>query len=142
MGFFSFKKNKSLEDFNFSGGRPSRQAPPNEKGWYRFLNKTNSEKKYDYAGKTSDLKRRQNEHIRTGKLDKDKHIFEWKSFKKDFPYGKLSQKEYQKIKQYKNPPLNKNIGGGGRPPNRQSQTSLLSVGFKIVSSILKGLSKK
>ena len=82
---------------SFTPGRPKRtpSSPPPEKGWYRFI-ENGSESKL-YVGKTNDLNRRKKEHIRAGKLDPVKHIFEYKA-EPNVPYEQLGQKEYEKNK--------------------------------------------
>ncbi len=138
MGFLNFfKKDNSIS--GFLSGRPSRQSPPKDSGWYRFFNKDS--KKYDYTGISNNLSRRFKEHIKGGKFLEDKHIFEWKEISKGVknPLDKLRLKEIQKIKKYV-PTFNGNKGGGGRKPNDPSGF-LIEFGVKLVKNLVKSFLK-
>ena len=86
--------------------------PPRVVGEYRIKTKNHIIK---YIGITNDLKRRMNEHIRSGKINEGAPWFEWMVAKTNSPYQSVRDHEERKIKKH-NPELNKNKGRGGREP--------------------------
>ena len=99
----------------FKRGRPSTQEPPNAPGIYRFLN--NVDRKIDYIGETSDLRRRSNEHFRSGRVSRETHTFAWQQAEDTSTSTTRRVHEQVKIVQH-NPPLNQRSGGGGRKADR------------------------
>ena len=96
----------------YNSGRPSRQAPPNKPGEYRWINKKSNV--IVYVGETNNLRRRMLEHERSEKpVSRETHYFEWKKADGRFSVDKRRQHEKDKICLHK-PLLNKVAGGGGR----------------------------
>lgn len=96
----------------FPRGRPSRQAPPNRPGIYRFRNKLTG--KIDYIGEAVDIARRIIEHLQSTKpVSLDTHYVEWKAADGRSTSRTRRIHEQKKIDQHK-PRLNKRGGGGGR----------------------------
>ena len=100
----------------FRRGRPSRQAPPNRPGIYRFRNKLTGE--VDYIGEAADIARRIVIHIRSPKpVSLDTHYVEWKAA--DRRSTSRTRREHERVKINKHKPrLNKRGGGGGRKASR------------------------
>ena len=99
----------------FKRGRPSTQEPPNDPGGYRLIN--NANRKIDYIGETSNLRRRSNEHFRSGKVSRDTHKFAWQRADGRSTSTTRRAHEQVKIAQH-NPSLNQRTGGGGRKAGR------------------------
>ena len=100
----------------FRRGRPSRQAPPNKPGLYRFINRRTGE--IDYIGETANLARRIVEHFRSSKPVSSKtHHAEWQLADGRSTSRTRRAHEHAKIKQHK-PRQNKRAGGGGRRARR------------------------
>ena len=98
----------------YNSGRPSKQAPPNKPGIYRWIHKKTGV--IDYIGETCDLRRRMREHERSDKpVSRETHDFAWKQADGRFSYYKRRRHEHDKIKK-KQPLLNSRGGGGGRKP--------------------------
>lgn len=89
------------------------KEPPHKAGEYRV--RDSSTNQITYVGETNDLKRRMNEHVRTGKCrtGKNADTFEYKEADGRSTSNTRRVHEQQKIKQH-NPPLNKSKGGEGR----------------------------
>ena len=96
----------------FRRGRPSRQAPPNRPGIYRFRNKLTGE--VDYIGEAVDIARRIVTHLRSDKpVSPDTHHVEWQAA--DGRSTSRTRREHERAKINKHKPrLNKRSGGGGR----------------------------
>lgn len=105
----------------YKPGRPTEVSPldpsnkrkvPSAKGEYRILNsKTRSPM---YIGVSNDLKRRMNEHIRSGKLGGENSIFAYKVADGRASQSRINDHERKKIDKH-DPPLNQRAGGAGRP---------------------------
>lgn len=100
----------------FKKGRPSRQAPPDGPGLYRFRNKLTSV--IDYIGETADLRGRKTQHLRSDlPVSPDTHDFEWKSA--DGRSTSATRRAHEKMQIDRHlPPLNRRRGGGGRRSGR------------------------
>lgn len=103
----------------YNSGRPKKynpttgkgEMPPSEAGEYRIRD---DEGNIVYIGETDNLKRRMQEHIRSGKL-KTNYTFEYQIADKNVTARTRREHEKEKIEQHK-PALNKVKGGGGRIP--------------------------
>jgi hypothetical protein len=84
---------------------------PSSPGMYRHINKETGS--VDYVGQTDNLRKRQQEHARTGKLDTDKQLVQYGVAKPDASKGDLCQTEVDHIARHK-PSGNKTKGGNGR----------------------------
>lgn len=84
---------------------------PNKPGNYRHTNKKTGE--VEYVGESNNLRKRQQEHVRSGKLDTSKQNVEYSTAKKDATREQRRQTEKDHIKRH-NPQGNKTIGGNGR----------------------------
>ncbi|WP_300712176.1 GIY-YIG nuclease family protein [uncultured Brachyspira sp.] len=106
----------------YNSGRPKKynpaikkgKIPPCEAGEYRIRD---DEKNIDYIGETNNLKRRMQEHIRSGKL-KINYTFEYQIADESSTSQTRREHEKEKIEQHK-PALNKSKGGEGRPANKK-----------------------
>ena len=100
----------------FRRGRPSRQAPPNGPGIYRFRNKLTGE--IDYIGEAVDIARRIVTHLRSTKpVSLNTHHVEWQAA--DGRSTSRTRREHERVKINKHKPLlNKRGGGGGRKASR------------------------
>jgi len=102
----------------YKTGRPKKYNPstgtgcdPEHKpGEYRIRDK---EGNITYVGETADIRRRMQQHLRSGKLPNDGSTFEYKEADGRSTSNTRRQHEQEKIKQH-NPPLNKSVGGEGR----------------------------
>ena len=100
----------------FRRGRPSRKAPPNGPGIYRFICKLTG--RVDYIGEAADIARRIAEHLRSSKiLSLDTHHVEWQAADGRSTSRTRREQERAKINKHK-PRLNKRGGGGGRKASR------------------------
>ena len=100
----------------FPRGRPSRQAPPNKPGMYRFRSKQTGE--IDYIGEAVNIARRIAEHLRSPKpVSCETHHVEWQRADRRSTSRTRREHERGKINKHK-PRLNKRGGGGGRRANR------------------------
>lgn len=108
----------------YKPGRPKEFKPlnnkdhsriPKAKGEYRILN---DKKEVMYLGYTNSLKRRMQEHIRTGKLGGENIIFAFKEADGRASRERLAQHEAEKIRKH-SPELNQRAGGAGRPFKRK-----------------------
>ncbi len=107
-------------------GRFKTQNPPKELGRYRIKKRLNGE--IIYTGISVDLERRKKDHVRTGKLKEEKHVFEWDvPKKKKTKYEELRKQEQRDIAKH-NPQKNINKGGGGRSP-KKSKKGILGWSF-------------
>lgn len=105
----------------YKPGRPSKfnpttgkgHKPPSSAGEYRIRDEKGN---MAYVGETVNLKRRTQQHIRSGKLAEN-YTIEYKVA--DGRASSRTRREHErlKIKQH-NPPLNKSIGGEGRPASK------------------------
>jgi hypothetical protein len=84
---------------------------PDKPGVYRHKNKETGE--VEYSGQTDNLRRRQQEHSRNGKLDTDKQNVAYSVAKADAQKDDLLKTEKDHIKRH-NPSGNKTEGGNGR----------------------------
>lgn len=84
---------------------------PNSPGTYRHRDKETG--KIVYIGDTQNLKKRQQEHARNGKLDTSKQYVEYSKSKEDATREERRQTEKDHIKRH-NPSGNKTQGGNGR----------------------------
>ncbi|HOE91388.1 MAG TPA: GIY-YIG nuclease family protein [Candidatus Cloacimonadota bacterium] len=84
---------------------------PNTPGAYRHINKETGE--VDYVGQTDNLRKRQQEHERNGKLDTKSQTVACKEAKADASKDDLCNTERDHIKRH-NPSGNKTKGGNGR----------------------------
>ena len=100
----------------FPRGRPSRQAPPNRPGIYRFICKLTG--RVDYIGEAVNIARRIIEHLQSTKpVSRDTHYVEWQAA--DGRSTSRTRREYERTKINKHKPrLNKRGGGGGRRARR------------------------
>ena len=97
-------------------GRPSRQAPPNGPGTYRFICKLTG--KVDYIGEAVNIARRIVQHLRSAKpVSLGTHYVEWKPADGRSTSKTRRKHERAKIDKHK-PRLNKRGGGGGRRASR------------------------
>jgi len=129
MSLFSKKPSQIVS------GRPSKKLPPSKPGVYRIVEKESGVSKY--IGISNDLKRRQGEHRRSGKFEPEMDVFHWQS--SSASYNALRLHEQKKIKQHQ-PIMNRNIGGGGRPPipvdSRQSLRFFLTIIFIVILIVI------
>lgn len=84
---------------------------PNSPGMYRHKNKKTGS--VDYVGQTDNLRKRQQEHARTGKLDTDKQYVQYSAAKADASKDDLCKTEVGHIARHK-PSGNTTKGGNGR----------------------------
>jgi|GEM_PF-2245955 len=84
---------------------------PQEPGTYRHRNKETGE--IEYVGDTSNLRKRQQEHVRSGKLDTSKQDVEYSVAKSGATREERRQTEKDHISRH-NPIGNKTKGGNGR----------------------------
>ena len=109
----------------YKPGRPSKynpstgsgNKPPHKPGEYRIRNSSNE---IVYIGETNDLRRRTNEHIKTGKLptgDNANSTIEWKVADGRSTSTTRRIHEQEKIAQHM-PRMNQSRGGEGRIAKR------------------------
>ena len=109
----------------YKPGRPNKynpttgvgQPPPAKPGEYRIRDEQGS---ISYIGETNNLARRTREHIRSGKLSTGQPgagTIEYKVADGRSTSNTRRVHERQKIAQHQ-PPLNKSIGGEGRPARK------------------------
>lgn len=84
---------------------------PNKPGEYRHINKNTGE--VEYVGQTNDLRKRQQEHARNGKLDTNEQKVAYSVAKPDATKDDLLKTEKDHIKRH-NPSGNTYEGGNGR----------------------------
>lgn len=84
---------------------------PKEPGIYRHINKQTG--KVEYAGQTDNIRKRQQEHAREGKLNTDTQKVQYASAKKDATKDDLCKTERDHISRHK-PSGNTYKGGNGR----------------------------
>jgi len=84
---------------------------PNTAGLYHHINKET--KTVDYVGQSDTLKKRQQEHARSGKLNTDTHFVRYAESKNDATKDQLLETEKAHIAKHK-PSGNTTIGGNGR----------------------------
>lgn len=84
---------------------------PNKPGIYRYVNKEPGN--INYVGQTDDLRKRQQEHVRNGKLDPDEQYVQYKEAKPDSTKDDLLRTEKDHIKRH-GPSGNTYKGGNGR----------------------------
>lgn len=105
----------------YKPGRPTEVHPldPNEtrsvpkaKGEYRIINGNTRE--VMYVGVSNDLRRREREHERTGKINSENNVFAYKVADGRASQSRINNHERSKIEQH-DPPLNQRAGGAGRP---------------------------
>jgi predicted GIY-YIG superfamily endonuclease len=84
---------------------------PHEPGIYRHINKESG--KVEYAGQTNDLRKRQQEHARDGKLDTSTQKVAYSVAKPNATKDDLLKTERDHIKRHK-PSGNTYAGGNGR----------------------------
>ena len=95
------------------------KKPPHKKGEYRIVCKeSHGKRSVEYIGVSNDLKRRMNEHIKSGKLNSSEQLFAYKVADGRASQTRLNDHERKKIKEH-TPPLNKRAGGAGRPYSRR-----------------------
>lgn len=105
----------------YKAGRPHKynpttkkgDAPPSKEGEYRIRNAKGT---IVYIGETNNLKRRMNEHIRSGKLpcgEGENSTFEYQLADRRSSSSTRREHERQKIEQH-SPALNRSGGGEGR----------------------------
>lgn len=105
----------------YGRGRPAKYRPADGKGTqppavpgeYRIRNSAGD---LTYIGETNNLKRRMQEHIRSGKLTADGSI-EFQTADGRSTSRTRREHERQKIEEHR-PPLNRSHGGEGRPAGR------------------------
>lgn len=108
-----YKAGRPIKYYPLSG---SGKCPPEKAGEYRIRNSAN---KIVYIGETCNLKRRMNEHIKSGKLNINfNYSFEYKIADARSSSYSRRQHEKEKIKQH-NPILNCSKGGEGRIAKRK-----------------------
>lgn len=96
----------------YKSGAPSKQTPPSKPGEYKAVNKKTGEVKY--VGTTNNLKRRIEEHKRSGDLTGlSRCDIKWKQADGRFSPEARYDHEKKTIERL-NPQLNKRAGGGGR----------------------------
>jgi len=128
MGFFKNLK-QSLMGANLSTsggvdgqgpygpGRPKKRGtPPHEQGEYRIRDKKTGE--IEYAGKSSDIARRLQEHKRSGKFDPERQDAEWMTPRPGTTHAQVSEHEVRSIRKH-GPRLNKSKGSQGRRPKER-----------------------
>ncbi|CAK0749994.1 GIY-YIG domain-containing protein [Gammaproteobacteria bacterium] len=84
---------------------------PNSPGVYRHINKENGN--VDYIGESKDLRKRQQEHTRSGKLDTDKQYVQYGVAKDTASTNDRRKTEVNHIARHA-PPGNTTKGGNGR----------------------------
>lgn len=84
---------------------------PHEPGMYRHVNKETG--KVEYAGQTNDLRKRQQEHARDGKLDTSTQKVAYSTSKPNATKDNLLKTEKEHIKRH-DPSGNTYAGGNGR----------------------------
>lgn len=89
----------------------SQASIPQEAGMYRHVNKTTGE--VEYVGQTDNLRVRQQQHARDGKLDTSKHDVHYSVARAESTKDDLCNTEKDHIKR-KQPSGNKTIGGNGK----------------------------
>lgn len=88
------------------------QSPlPTKPGVYRHVNNETGE--IDYVGQTNNLRKRQQEHARAGKLDTNKQSIQFATAKPDATKDQLCETEKAHIAKH-NPSGNTTKGGNGR----------------------------
>lgn len=84
---------------------------PSEPGIYRHINKDSGE--IDYIGQTDNLRKRQQEHARSGKLNTEKQKVAYSISKTNATKDDLLKTEKDQIRRH-NPSRNTTKGGNGR----------------------------
>lgn len=84
---------------------------PSQPGIYRHVDKQTGS--VDYAGQTDNLRKRQQEHAREGKLNTDTHKVQYSAAKRDATKDDLCRTEKEHISRHK-PSGNTYKGGNGR----------------------------
>lgn len=84
---------------------------PDKPGVYRHINKETGE--IDYVGQTDNLRKRQQEHARAGKLDTNTQYVQFSEAKPDATKDDLCNTEVSHISRH-NPTGNTTKGGNGR----------------------------
>jgi len=84
---------------------------PKEPGMYRHRDKETGS--VDYVGTTTDLRKRQQEHERNGKLDTEKQYVQYKTSRSGANQDDLYNTEKSHIARH-NPSGNTTVGGNGR----------------------------
>lgn len=107
MGIYERGRPKKYDAINDTG-----KIPPKVAGEYRVRDKDGNLK---YLGISNDINRRIKEHKKTGKINADDRIVEWRPVKPGTPYEKIKEHERKKIKE-KHPYDNKAPGGEGPYP--------------------------
>lgn len=87
------------------------KIPLDKGGTYRHTSKETG--KVEYVGDTTSLRKRQQEHARSGKLDTSKQNIEYSTAKENATREDRRRTEQDHIKRH-NPPGNKTRGGNGR----------------------------
>jgi len=85
--------------------------PPHSPGMYRHRNKETDE--IEYFGQTDDLRTRQQQHARDGKLDTNRHYVQYAEAREGSNKEQLCQTEVDHIARHK-PSGNTTKGGNGR----------------------------
>ena len=99
--------------YKYNPANPHSSQPPAKAGEYRIKNAKNEIK---YIGIASDLKRRMNQHKRSGKFQpggRNGDVFEYQIAQPGAQFEDLCSHERNKIAQH-NPTDNKRAGGAGR----------------------------
>jgi len=84
---------------------------PRKPGIYRHVNKSTG--KIEYVGQTNNLKKRQQEHARDGKLNLDRQTVRYCESYRSITRDQLCNTEKAHIKKHK-PSGNKTVGGNGK----------------------------
>lgn len=84
---------------------------PKEPGMYRHRNKITNE--IDYVGQTNNIRKRQQEHTRSGKLNPDTQYVQYGTCRDGSSKDTMLQTEKNHIKRHK-PSGNSTGGGNGR----------------------------
>ena len=84
---------------------------PNKPGVYRFVNKSTRE--VEYVGQTNNLRKRQQQHAKSGKLNTAKQYVQYAVAKTTATKGDLCRTEVDHIARHR-PSGNKYKGGNGR----------------------------
>ena len=95
----------------YNPGIGTGQKPPAKPGEYRLRDSNGN---IAYVGETNNIARRMGEHLRSGRLT---CTIEYKVADSRSTSSTRREHERMKIKQHK-PPLNKSIGGEGRPAGK------------------------
>lgn len=131
MGFFDFlgdvakgmvdkaEKEASRRQSSLPSGRmketehiKGKESPlPNSPGMYRHRNKETGE--VEYVGQTNDLRTRQQQHARDGKLDTSRHYVQYAESREGSTKEDLCRTEVEHIGRHK-PSGNTTKGGNGR----------------------------